>query len=102
MAGSINLGSIGGDDGLAVFSLNYDDQNRVTSFNGINNSPNDVQGRIVGWAADGTEDATNKTFALLLTPGQADSVSVPANGAKAFSVSVNAHGKLSGFNTYLG
>lgn len=102
MAGSINLGTLGDPTtGIATFSLNYNDQNQAIAFNGINNSPNAVQSKVIGWAADGTEDP-NKTFALLIPPGGADSVAIPVTGAKSFPVVANSRGKIVGFNTYNG
>lgn len=108
MAGAINLTPTPygtADGGSATFSLLFDDQGRFTALAGTNTpSPTgsaSAKCRVVGWAADGTEDP-NKEFVLVLGPGVSDQVTIPVNGPKAFGVQVNARGKQAGFNTYLG
>lgn len=102
MAGSINLGSLNDPNGgECSFALTYDDQLRATALVGINNSAVAQQGKIIGWAADGSEDPS-RTFALILDPGQSDQVPVPVAGNKAIQLAVNSKGKVAGFNTYLG
>jgi hypothetical protein len=103
MAGAINLGVVtAADGGQATFSLSYNDSLQATQFNGTNNSATaSVQARVVGLAADGSEDP-NKTFALILSPGASDFVGIPLTGAKAVQLAVNARGRVAGFNTYLG
>lgn len=103
MAGEIVIGTVAGADQLmATFSILYNDQNQAISFSGTNLSASTVAAHIVGLAADGTEDAANKTFALLLPGNGSDFVTIPVNGPKAIPLTVNAKGHLSGFNSYLG
>lgn len=98
-AGSANIGTVGDPTtGLCAHSIAWDINGNLTNFTVVNNSAGTVKSKIVGWAADGTEDPA-KSYTVIVAPGASAQQAIP-NGA--IPLVVNSRGHLVGYNTYLG